>query len=314
MRLQLGEKSLEPSARCGKDEDVFDGMPTPPPAIFSVEKTIVAPKPQVGRAASSKHLAMLSHFQDPFWVDFLGKVGPEMKTRIETNTQSLPEMAKTAVLGMTNEDGSQMWAFRELVQRYNSHPDPTNKPPLHNWTPSGNASPLTATDNIMKTGWNLSSIEMYQEVEVEGIQFRTHRRDMRPGAKSSGSGICVETAEQAGLTRSWGIIQHLFRWRPFEHPLCPTFNFASAVWIDKQRSTINEKKDCTDVVIDLLSHDNIKERVVLLDTLVHANVFFLDSSKTKSTAKSAPSGIYSADLYYDMIAVPRNERPPTDYY
>ena len=316
-RLKSGIAALVPSARCATGEDVITGVAVPPPVAFYVGHTVVVPVPPSGSNASTKHQQMMSHFHDPFWSTELQRMGVAKKNHLINNTKPLMEMAKSCVQNMAPDAGAagaRKWDFQSLKNRHDAS---RSDFPLHQWTPTSGI-PLSPEDEIMKSGWNMGSVDFFQEAEVEGIKVRTHRRDCRAGAKSMGAGFCVEVdADNGGpRTRAWGLIQHLFRWRPFNHAKCPTYNFASAVWIEKERSVVNNDKDCTCVVIDLFSTINMKERVVQLETMIHGNVFFIKTNTAESKAKPSrrPVADHHADLHYDMIAAPRNERPPMEYY
>jgi hypothetical protein len=66
----------------------------------------------------------------------------------------------------------------------------------------------------MQTGWNMSALEMFEEVSVDGIRFRTHRKDEMPGTIHTGSGIIVETSGDNGESSwDWGIIQRIFKYK-----------------------------------------------------------------------------------------------------
>ena len=216
-RIKAGnDDDLHTSDRCSRLDGLLDGRPLPAKTITykTAGSAIIVPVPPMQKRVLPRHMGWLAHFGDPFYDE--SKFGERdyaftvtaFKTAKE-NTASMMDMAKRAVLAIVDENGRPAWPYDDLRNRFTSSRQQCS---FSDWVPA--EAPLSATEKIMQTGWNMSALEMFEEVSVDGIRFRTHRKDEMPGTIHTGSGIIVETSGDNGESSwDWGIIQRIFKYK-----------------------------------------------------------------------------------------------------
>jgi len=316
--IKRGSSNVVASARCSQYEAVIrSANPKQVPAAMSFGKrsmTVSMKGAGFGRKPKKAHIDMVDHFGTRGEHSLAG-VRAENREFLEKNTLPLLDMAKKVVSEMVdiNDINSKLWPFSELEARYKKA---RSEKAMHVWEPSGaRTKPLSKAEQIMKTGWNMDTVTFYPHVDYNGIRFRAEYRDKRPNAKSQSCGVRVtSTALDGTVFSTYGKIQLIFSWRPFNHRDCPTYYFASCLFIDTTRS-VQHKWGALSTVIDLCSSSNMNDRVILLSQIQHFNVFFIPVHGAEATAKTpATKRVYRIDAHYHVLKVPRNENLPSKYY
>jgi len=319
--LHRGTTELVASARCSQYEaklSAEEPKQVPPTMSFGKGQTVELVARLGGRVKKSDS-ELASHFGSHcrHVYDYVPAASRGSYHVKELTLFTLPilEMARNVVMSMTDDSNNLLWPWASLLSRHKKSRTTVN---LCNWTPATNALPLSDAEKIMQGGWNMGTATFYQHVDYNGIRFRTEYRDRRPKAKSHSCGVRVTTElkEMVGVnTTAFGKIQHIFSYKPFRSDLpgSPTYHFASCLFADPTRTVQHKWRDPS-VVINLFSHSNTRDRVVLISQFQPFNLFWLPvHAEDEATALKNKSG-RNMDSHYHVLSMSRNDHLPSKYY
>jgi hypothetical protein len=153
----------------------------------------------------------------------------------------------------------------------------------------------TQEEEIFYSGFN-TSVETFSRMYINGVLYRTKSIEEALSSQSSGGRVSNERGG-AHAKRVWSycIVEKIIRWRIFNHPSSPVYDFVGVTWLNVE-SGVDAKTRSFVASVNPTHEDNISRRIILASNLEPVNVQRVHASGAKGT---------SAEKFF-LVTIPRS--------